>query len=772
MLAPQQIGAELELAKQYAIFPIHSPKPDGACSCGKVPCTSIGKHPRTRNGLKDSTRDRAIISRWAREFPGCNWAIDTGASQLVVIDIDPKSGGDESWLKLCCAHDAVPATRTVLTGSGGKHYYFKAPYNIAVKSSAGKLGKGLDVRAKGGYVVAPPSLHASGKRYTWEHDGALADLPAWLLTLLGQTPAGAPAKPKRETTCAPTVDGWLAVALGHDGLLGRDLGDRYELFCPWSYEHTCPQDEPDSSTVVFKPLPGHTLGHFHCSHAHCSGRTIDDVKGVLTASAIVVADTAYPLRSTMTEPHPSDLAYCPPDDEDHPLPADPDAPKIAPVVDIKTREWLPQPDDLPTLDDPEANTLAGSTPDVTTEGKLLPTAHNALIILAGEEWKSVLAWDEMAGKAVYLRQPPLPRWMHMEKISPFYPLRDRDYRLLKQYFASTHSIRLSTESAREAVDTQSEMLAVHPIRTHLLECLEAWDGTPRLSTGAVVYLHAQNEPQMSNEFFRRWMISAVARVFEPGCKADHVLVLEGEQGCGKSRFFSTLGTLPGGREYSTSMISDLSNKDARAALHQSAWIVVMSELESMLRTSPQAIKDFITRTTDRYRPAYGRVEIANKRSCIFGADTNERGWLRDDTGGRRLWPIRCGTIDHERTLQDVTHLWGEAMSQYQDGEPWHLDTVGLTARAAAIQADRRDADPWAGIVETWLRSRMNDTISMDAIFDGPLDMKPAQIGRREQMRLASILRSVGFQSGVVRTGSGLSRRWAVPSLLGENPGSL
>ncbi|MDP9341589.1 MAG: DUF3631 domain-containing protein [Actinomycetota bacterium] len=174
------------LALQYAaggwnVFPIHGIV-DGRCTCGNAdPDHAGGKHPATRNGLLDATTDPAIVRSWWQAMPDANVAIRCGAaSGLVVLDVDPAHGGDDSLRVLVAKHGPLPATLEAATGGGGRHLFFRHP-GRPVRSSAGTLGSGLDVRADGGYVVGPPSLHASGRRYAWLGAGRLAAAPEWIL---------------------------------------------------------------------------------------------------------------------------------------------------------------------------------------------------------------------------------------------------------------------------------------------------------------------------------------------------------------------------------------------------------------------------------------------------------------------------------------------------------------------------------------------------------------------------------------------------------------
>lgn len=176
-------------ARGWPVFPVHSIRRQGTlCTCGRRDCGSPGKHPRTENGLKDATTDERTIRGWWQRWPDAGVAIATGRG-LVVVDIDVHKGGDDSYVDARRALGDVPDTVEVITGSGGRHVYLSAPEGVAVRCSAGQLGPGLDVRGDGGYVVAPPSLHASGRRYQWESSGdpdevAIAPMPeGWLARL-------------------------------------------------------------------------------------------------------------------------------------------------------------------------------------------------------------------------------------------------------------------------------------------------------------------------------------------------------------------------------------------------------------------------------------------------------------------------------------------------------------------------------------------------------------------------------------------------------------
>jgi Bifunctional DNA primase/polymerase, N-terminal len=186
------LDAALDLAARgLPVFPLHFRVQRGrraACSCRKRDCGNAAKHPFAAlvpNGFKNSTIDQAAIRKWWWQHPELNIGVSTAA--LVVLDVDPRHGGYESLAALEEQFDAIPHTWCVRTGSGGLHIYLTLPNGTAISSSTGRLGQGLDVRARGGYVVAPPSLHISGNRYKWIFDpdeAPLAPVPDWLFNKL------------------------------------------------------------------------------------------------------------------------------------------------------------------------------------------------------------------------------------------------------------------------------------------------------------------------------------------------------------------------------------------------------------------------------------------------------------------------------------------------------------------------------------------------------------------------------------------------------------
>jgi Bifunctional DNA primase/polymerase, N-terminal/Primase C terminal 1 (PriCT-1) len=203
------LSAALKYAERgWAVIPLHTPT-NGTCSCKEPTCSSPGKHPRTRKGLKDASTDQRQIQRWWTIWPDANIGIVTGlSSSLLVVDLDDKQWkkGSKNFADLADVNGGVPDTMRIKTGTG-YHLYFAHP-GESIKNSAGLVSEGVDIRAEQGYVVAPPSLHANGTKYEVEVKGPLAEVPEWLLSVMTQheTTAEEPTQNKHNPyTDAPVV---------------------------------------------------------------------------------------------------------------------------------------------------------------------------------------------------------------------------------------------------------------------------------------------------------------------------------------------------------------------------------------------------------------------------------------------------------------------------------------------------------------------------------------------------------------------------------------
>lgn len=272
----------------FAVFPVYEVMAGGTCACpassdtrdpGTGICENAGKHPRTWNGHHGASCDPVLtLRRWMAE-PESHIGIATGSvsGNLLVLDEDPRNGGDLALGALEARFGPLPRTPKVITGGGGGHYYFRSETPLRGRKLVldGARLEGLDVKGDGGFVVAPRSGHASGGVYLWDRTAHLADIPLasvpeWLVAQLAP-PTSQP------MPSGPVLDGILGRAFHAVGWLGRRIGEgKAAARCPWESAHTC-GTRFDGSTVVFGPLLAGGRGWFHCSHSHCLGRRQDEV---------------------------------------------------------------------------------------------------------------------------------------------------------------------------------------------------------------------------------------------------------------------------------------------------------------------------------------------------------------------------------------------------------------------------------------------------------------------------------------------------------------
>jgi predicted P-loop ATPase len=286
-------------------------------------------------------------------------------------------------------------------------------------------------------------------------------------------------------------------------------------------------------------------------------------------------------------------------------------------------------------------------------------ANTLHALRSAPELAGLVRFNEFAARVEFSRSAP---WRHVE---PGHEWSDADDVDLQAWLQVRGLEVRARNTIADCVSRVARDNPVHPVRDWLASL--TWDGRPRLSHWLLDYLGGEGPPAYLEAIGPAFLISAVARVFRPGCQADHVLTLEGPQGSGKTSAVRVLG-----RPWITEGIPDLQHKDA--SLHLAGvWLVEISELAAVRRTdSIEHVKAFLTRNVDRYRPPYGRRTVDVPRHCVFIATTNEAAYLRDPTGNRRFWPVHCADIDLAALERDRAQLWAEAVHRYKAGEPWHL----------------------------------------------------------------------------------------------------
>lgn len=379
----------------------------------------------------------------------------------------------------------------------------------------------------------------------------------------------------------------------------------------------------------------------------------------------------------------------------------------------------------------------------TGTGQPKPILANVITALrSAPQWQDVLWYNDFAECVVARRPHPGAEDMAGER-----EWTDAaDVRLAD--WLNHNGINVSMATVAAAVQTVAMERRFHPVREFLLEVEPRWDGLHRIDTWLQRYVGAPNSKYISTAG-ACWLVSAVARVMEPGAKADCALVLEGAQGIRKSTAVKVLGG-----EWYTDEIAELGTKDSAIQL-RGAWIIEIAELASLKDTGIDRLKAFMSRGTDRYRPPYGRRTESFPRQCVFAGTVNDAQYLKDATGGRRFWPIICGRIDIDGLEEEREQIWAEAVHRYRTDRKWWLTEEDVIAEAEAAQAARYDGDPWESGIEEWLRARKTATVH--EVLEHAIGKPMGQWSQHDKNRVAKVLKALKWERYRSRNDEG--REW-------------
>ena len=334
------------------------------------------------------------------------------------------------------------------------------------------------------------------------------------------------------------------------------------------------------------------------------------------------------------------------------------------------------------------------------------TLRNLLLILNNDEKLKGIVFNQLSDGMEIKGEVP---WEHPSRF-----WRDADDAQLISYVDLTYG----TFSARNydiAVTKVADDRSYHPIR-EFLASLPEWDKVPRVDTILVDFLGASDNAYV-RAVTRKTLCGAIARVMNPGCKFDTMLVLNGPQGKGKSTLISKLC----GEWFNDSLLlNDTKDKTAAEKL-QGYWILEIGELAGLKKTEIETLRGFLSRQNDIYRASFGRRATPHPRQCVFIGTTNaENGYLRDTAGNRRFWPVKtpgdAARASWEMTEEEIRQIWAEALVRYKEGEPLHLDNelagMALKEQQIAMEVDERE-----GMVRDYLEMPLPERWDKMDIFD-------------------------------------------------------
>lgn len=651
------------------------------------PCNPEGRKPFIK-WKEGASADPAVIRDWWRKWPRALPCLPTGpVNGLSVIDLDEKEGKHGIAAWRDLGHDPDAAGLVVETTTGGRHLYFHDSTGVA-PTNAGDIAPGVDSRGAGGFVIAPGAVLPDGRAYR---------------ILSGDVES---------------------VAIGF---------------------------APDFPAVVSRRKAGGG-----------SGASLD----VEAAREAVRSGEAYhhPLMQLAGAYSKAGVAYIEIVDNLNTLMHE------VPEADRDSR-WRDRVKAIPdqvraAMGYREADRQAAEAYRAELPTRFGPSPEEIDAFLDGEAPHEAVPLELMRRKngAPYLNLTNTIRVLthHRNSILPGLRMNDmtglvesRDGEVTDIVLSLTRSAvetcglpLISQGNVDRAVDVVAKAYTYHPIRDYLAPLRH--DGEARLDDWLVRLAGAADTPYV-RAVGRKWLIAMVARVMRPGCKHDHVPVLVGPQGAGKSRLCRALA----GAAYFSDTLPSITGERRDAMLHlQGKWMVELAELAPSRKSESEDLKAFLSGQDDTARAPYGKRDCKRPRQCVLVGTTNDHEFLRDATGGRRFWPVTVGkVIDVEGLEEERDQLFAEALAAFKAGEEWWMDRDFEAEHARPVQEAAYESDPWTEAIADWLDNPKGDfeeipeprnEVTTAAVMTEALALGAGQQTTPTQRRVSDILRRMGW----------------------------
>lgn len=390
---------------------------------------------------------------------------------------------------------------------------------------------------------------------------------------------------------------------------------------------------------------------------------------------------------------------------------------------------------LPEKRDPKLTYKVTKEGEVTDQpAQTIKNAEEAITF--DDELYGRIRWNEMAHAPYVYGNVPWKMWSGWREWNNF------DDSNLKSYIEANYGIK-APEKIMDALTNVSGRYPVNPVIDALETCRHLWDGQPHICNLLPDMLGAE-KTEYTTAVMEVFMFGAIMRVLSPGCQFDYMMVLVGEQGCGKSSFLRYLAIRP---EWFNDNFSTFDTAKAIENM-RGMWIVEVGELQAMRRAKDvEGIKAFITSRVDTYRPPYGRRTEQRPRMCVLAGTTNSQNFLTDTTGNRRFLPVTCHADqrkflihdDEERTKSEIIQAWGEAYDAVKRGEYRLALPSRLEAQAIMAQEEYMEDDVRVGAIQAWLDAYQGDRVCIPQIWKEALKNEYIPITRKETNELHTIM---------------------------------
>ena len=663
-----------------------------------------GKTPVVKNWTKDS------FSGSTKYNDKSNYGFVI-QSDMIIIDVDPRNfkHNVNSYLSLKEKY-SLPATYTVKTGSGGFHYYYLNSNHTVIRKEL-KGYPGIDFLSKGHQVLIPGSIHPITLReYVLVVDSAPALIPDQLLADItkpivqtGNTNNHDVEYNLTESEVQINIQGFQSLLQSYPPAIQGEGGDNltFNLACR-GYEYGLTPLQVYECMLVWNE---------RCIPTWLPDELYQKVKNAYE----------YELKAGKID--------------------------ICRVVSISNDLQNAEARNL------DSNKKAETTPhtfkfDISTKNpKLLkPTHNNVLGVLSeyvryymNEDFSNMFRKNLMSESVEFNRTPPWPResknhrYLSETDINQLFMKINKEVNFQKEIPSKNFLLT--------ALDVYASNHSYHPLKEYLDGLV--WDQTPRLDNWLHTYLEAED-----NEYTRKigslTLIASVARIYEPGVKYDYVLILDGEQGIGKSTAVQILGG-----EYYGSFNFKTMQKDEAQSFNTLAnsWIIELEELAGLKKAEIAEVKTFITKQIDECRKKFEKMNTKKLRHSIFIGTANLNsfeGYLTDTTGNRRFWPVKVKQLKKYELIQDRDQLFAEAKSLYEKKTKLYVDSSAVIQQHSAETRKRQGSDPWLRPVRQYVDGMCGQNINIYDLQAQVLGMSPDKITARTYTRLDTILNLLGY----------------------------